>query len=305
MKTVLLLASFLTQDAPSPAAKAFEELQAELRALQPSTPVEWDEKLSEFLGKAKGRLSAFAAQFPGTDEGFEARFQLAEIAAQAERDLKGGARILREILQEVGKESPKRDLRARALLSLAQLLKEDKDTAGARQQFQTIREEFPGSPYEFVAKDALQEMETAAKLAPGNPLLPFEVADLEGRKLSPKAFEGKVLLLDFWATWCPPCRAELPHVKEAYAAFREKGFEILGVSLDRDREKLQRFLKAQELGWPQVFDGKEWESELAKLYSIRSLPATFLADRKGKIRYRNLRGEELKRRVAELIAEGT
>ena len=95
----------------------------------------------------------------------------------------------------------------------------------------------------------------------------------------------------------------MPNVKKVYKEFNGKGFEIIGVSLDESREKFQRYLKEQDIAWPQIFDGKGWNSEVGRSYAVNSIPATFLIDRGGRIRFRNLRGEELYEAVKTLIEE--
>jgi peroxiredoxin len=95
----------------------------------------------------------------------------------------------------------------------------------------------------------------------------------------------------------------MPNVKKTYNDFHGKGFEILGISLDDSSAKFRSYLDEQEIAWPQIFDGKGWNSEVGKLYAINSIPATFLLDRKGTIRYRDLRGEDLYEAVKTLIAE--
>lgn len=130
----------------------------------------------------------------------------------------------------------------------------------------------------------------------------IEVTALDGKPLSLDDYKGKVLLIDFWATWCGPCRAELPNVKQVYEKYHEKGFEILGVSLDKDRGKLETFIETEDMPWRQVFDGKGWENEIAALYGVSSIPKTYLLDGKGKVVKFNLRGEELGKAVGELLA---
>lgn len=124
-----------------------------------------------------------------------------------------------------------------------------------------------------------------------------------GETLSLWDLRGKVVLLDFWATWCAPCLEELPYVKDVYQRYHDQGFEIVGISLDLDEEALRAFLEDEGITWPQYFDGRGWENEVAKLYRVQAIPATFLLDRDGVIRYRDPRGEELERAVAELISE--
>jgi thiol-disulfide isomerase/thioredoxin len=125
---------------------------------------------------------------------------------------------------------------------------------------------------------------------------------LDGRKVDLAAMKGKVVLVDFWATWCGPCKVELPHVKAAYDKHHEAGFEIVGISLDDDKEKLEKFIKDRNVAWPQFFDGNGWQNEIGQKYGIQSIPATFLFGRDGKIAATDLRGEKLDQKVAELLA---
>ena len=141
-------------------------------------------------------------------------------------------------------------------------------------------------------------------LTPGHPAPDFTFTTLrDGRRLSLSDFQGKVVLLDFWATWCEPCMAELPNVKEIYKKYHDRGFEIIGISLDTSESALRSELQKQGITWPQYYDGKGWDNQIAALYRVFAIPATFLLDREGIIRYRDLRGQELADKVAELLAE--
>ena len=104
-------------------------------------------------------------------------------------------------------------------------------------------------------------------------------------------FKGKVVMVDFWATWCGPCVGEVPNVVAAYKKYHDKGFEIIGVSLDRDGDldKMKSFTKDKEMPWPQYFDGGFWTNKLAVKYGINSIPATFLLDGSGIIIAKNAR----------------
>jgi thiol-disulfide isomerase/thioredoxin len=125
----------------------------------------------------------------------------------------------------------------------------------------------------------------------------FDVTDLDGKPLSIAGYKGKVVMVDFWATWCPPCRAEVPNVAKVYEKYHDKGFEIIGVSLDRngDKDKLISFTKEHNMPWRQYFDGKYWQNDLAVKYGIQSIPAAFLLDGSGKIIAKgdSIRGEDL------------
>ncbi|MFH1754844.1 MAG: TlpA disulfide reductase family protein, partial [Candidatus Latescibacterota bacterium] len=123
------------------------------------------------------------------------------------------------------------------------------------------------------------------------------------KTLSIEKFKGKVVLLDFWATWCKPCLEEMPNVKRIYKQYQTEGFEIIGISLDSNKTALDSYIKKNDMNWPQFFDGGGWNNALAKKYKIRSIPATYLLDRQGKIRYKSVRGPELARAVEQLVKE--
>lgn len=106
---------------------------------------------------------------------------------------------------------------------------------------------------------------------------------LDGRKVDLAALKGKVVLIDFWATWCPPCVAELPNVKKAYQKYHDKGFEIIGISLDEKKAALQSFIDKNQVTWPQYFDGKGWENEISTRFGVQSIPAMWLIGKDGKI----------------------
>ena len=173
-----------------------------------------------------------------------------------------------------------------------------------------LQTDFPGTKPAQNADRILESIKTreAAKqvqsaLAEGSKFPDFAVKDTAGKPLSIANYKGKVVLLDFWATWCPPCRAELPNVIKTYAANHAKGFEIIGISLDKDREKLTSFTKEKNMTWPQYFDGLQWENKLAVKYGITSIPATFLLDGQGTIIGKDLRGEDLDAAVAKALAK--
>ncbi|MEM6279418.1 MAG: TlpA disulfide reductase family protein [Verrucomicrobiota bacterium] len=122
-----------------------------------------------------------------------------------------------------------------------------------------------------------------------------------GDEIDLTAMKDKVILVDFWATWCGPCVAEMPHVISTYEKYKEAGFEVIGISLDSDKAALDQFVADNAMGWPQYFDGKGWDNDLAKEFGITGIPATFLIGKDGKIVASNLRGNALEEAVSGLL----
>lgn len=135
----------------------------------------------------------------------------------------------------------------------------------------------------------------------GKPLGELKFTSLKGEQIDISRYKDKVVLVDFWATWCGPCIGELPNVKNTYGNYHDDGFEIIGISLDKDRSRLENFIQKNDVPWPQYFDGKGWDNEIAVRFDIHSIPSTFLLDRQGIVRYVNLRGSALERAVADMI----
>ena len=126
--------------------------------------------------------------------------------------------------------------------------------------------------------------------------------DLDGKPIDLAAYKGKVVLIDFWATWCGPCMQELPHVVAAYEQFHDRGFEIIGISLDRDRAAFDACIAENGMTWRHYYDGKFWENEVARDWGVRAIPATYLVGKDGKIAAVNLSGAQLEQRLARMLA---
>jgi peroxiredoxin len=200
---------------------------------------------------------------------------------------------------------------AQVLMMKAMLYAEVLDNSQkAIEVFQQLKTDFPNTKYGKSADEMIENLKkqedgkkVQRALAKGSKFPDFDEKDVAGKHVSVGDYKGKVVLVDFWATWCGPCVHELPNVVKAYEKHHEKGFDIIGVSLDQDEERLKNFTKEKKMTWQQFFDGKGWGNKLAVKYGVQSIPATFLLDRDGKIIERDLRGDALEEAVAAALAK--
>lgn len=150
-------------------------------------------------------------------------------------------------------------------------------------------------------RTANKRIESVRGTMVGYPANDFSQNTPEGKPLKLSDFKGKYVLIDFWASWCRPCRMENPNVVAAYNRFKEKGFTVLGVSMDSNKDAWVSAIRADNLTWPHVSDLKGWGNEVGIMYGVKGIPQNFLIDKEGKIVAKNLRGAELDQKLAEII----
>jgi thiol-disulfide isomerase/thioredoxin len=254
------------------------------------------------VNKIEGKLLGFIKEYPQTPEAQDAEFQLGVLFAATQKPDKA-IKHLKTYVESKPDAAVKKIVYAH--YSLAESYKNSGSFDLAKQQYKYLVDNYSDGDAKIIAmaRANLQDMDVIKQLAIGGVPISFSVKDLNGKPLSIEKFKGKVVLLDFWATWCKPCIAEMPNVKRIYDMYQKEGFEIIGISLDSKRSALESYIKRNDIKWPQYFDGAAWNNEVAKKYRVRSIPATYLLDRNGKIRYKSVRGSQLARAVEQLVKE--
>jgi thiol-disulfide isomerase/thioredoxin len=285
------------------AADAYEALSAELKMLEQAATKERSvTRRTDLLKEMDTLLSEFIDSYPGTQQAYDASFEAGLVNFTLQKPQKTVKYL--EMFLEGATDAP-RDKMAYGHFYLAEAYKGLGKYEDAEAEYKIILEQYRDVDRQLLSAvhQNTMTMESEKRLKVGSEPIAFEVTSIEGKKISTEQYKGKVLLLDFWATWCAPCKQEMPSVKKVYGKYNEKGFEIVGISLDRSRGDLDRYLASNNIQWPQFFDGKYWQNEIAVKYGVSSIPATFLIDKKGKIRYKSLRGNQLEVAVKELLAE--
>ena len=200
------------------------------------------------------------------------------------------------------------------MFNLFQQAFENKDFDKAYATLKRLADSGHRNPYRFLYRDEYRPLqaregfdELIGKIEEnagiGRPALDFTTRLLDGEKFTLSEQQGRVVLVNFWDTGCIPCRKEFPALRKLYQRYREKGFEIISINLDEGVEKLDKFLEKESLPWKHVCSGKGFGDDIARLYEVTSTPYQFLVDKKGVMRYFDVRGDELEKIVSRQIGE--
>ena len=187
-----------------------------------------------------------------------------------------------------------------AVVQALNYIDKDKNFEFFKKEVGILSKEYPREPN---IKKLSYEVQQMQLLAIGQPAPEIELPNPDGELVKLSSLKGNVVLVDFWAEWCRPCRLENPNVVKAYNKYNPKGFEVFGVSLDRTKDKWLKAIQEDGLHWTQVSDLKYWQSEAAKTYNVSAIPMSFLLDKDGIIIAKNLRGAALDQKLEEIFSE--
>jgi thiol-disulfide isomerase/thioredoxin len=270
--------------------------QPPLPATWQTTPPSETERGKYFLPYVfalQDKAKDFYTKFPKDSHVFDARRAELELAFIS---IRFGATDLQSHVDSLEAAAEKDYPDRPELMQLLMQIAGDSEPSKARLLYKKVVASSAPDALKAEASSEIQKLD-----AIGKPVdLQFTAVD--GRQVDVSKLKGKVVMLDFWATWCGPCVGEVPNVKAAYDELHSQGFEIVGISLDKEKDRLTKFVADHNMAWPQYFDGQYWQNKYAEKFGIHGVPSMWLIDKKGNLRDLNGR-DDLSGKVKKLLAE--
>jgi len=295
--SLLLWSSAAAADTPREASEILKEYrEIKMPTVDPAKvrDPEWVRSFREEQAKAIEKQNALALELYKAHPQNPEAAQLMAIRLSNMLIGNDGDKAVADV-EEFLRANPKNDLGAR-LLSMMAMRSQDKNER--LKIYKRIVADYPDSDSARMAEGSIRQTEAIGK--------PFDLSftdAIKGDTVSIKDLKGKVVVIDFWATWCGPCVGEMPKMKELYAKYKPEGVEFIGVSLDQPGDgldKLKSFVEEEKISWPQYYMGKGWESEFSQSWGISGIPTVFIVDANGNLYSTEARGQ-LERLIPELL----
>jgi len=286
-----IVSAAYAQDA-DPDAAAMAELKELLQVKErPKTQAEAVKLLSEMRTK----VAAFAEKHPKGNAGAIALLMVAQLSTQRLGDHDGAVGAAKKFLVRY----PKHTEAAVAKFFLASALMAKREHTAAKEVLSALIKDHPGFRGKRQAEAMLKKIAMFERPAPD-----FTTKDLAGNAVKLSGLKGKIVLLDFYAGWCGPCRTEMPNLVKLYAKYKDRGFEIIGISLDGSAAKAKEYAKSAGITWTATWKAPGgWQTPIVGQYGVRGIPATFLIGKEGRIMQAGLRGAALANVLADIFPE--